>query len=110
MMKLDKQAFDEGIGTVLKCANTDILDDIAELAAALSGESENNLQQQCLENCKKFQALYNEGFLSSVDGLIKDFRAVYDITEMIEKAQKDSISGIDTAFKTSGIDASAVVL
>lgn len=108
MMKLDQEKFDEGIGQVIKAANTDVLEDIGTLAASLKEEADNELIAQVIEAGKKFQTVYNDSFKPSIDGLIADFRAVYDIAEMVSKANMGEVSATDAGFATSGIDATSV--
>ena len=110
MVKLDKEKFEEGIGQVIKCTNTDLIADIQTLVEGLKDEGDNPLLTQVYEAGKKFQEIYNGTFKESVDKLVSDFRAVYDITEMIEKASVGEVTSVDASFSTSGIDASAVSL
>lgn len=108
MVNLDKEQLDSGIGQIIKAANTDVIEDVKELADALKSEADNELIAQVIAAGNKFQNIYNDSFKPSVDALIKDFRAVYDIAEILEKADMGEVSAADAGFGTSGIDATAV--
>ncbi len=110
LVTLDKEEIEEGIGVLIKVANQDLLDDIKNLADALSKEADNVQLEQLYKNCVTFQAGFNDGFKESMDKLINDFSQVFDIAAVREKSSISEVKPMNAAFQTTGIDASGIVM
>lgn len=110
MMTLDKQQLDDGVGVLIKSANTDILAECNDLAQAINSDGDNDMKDKLLEACNKYQRVYNESFKPSVDKVIASFRGTYDIAELMEKADVGDIKTTDASFSTKAVDPASVRL
>lgn len=105
LMKLDSQKFQDSIGEIRQVVNSDILDLMSGVATTLQNTGDDNqLVNQQLENCKKFQSSYNV-FLEGTKGFLGELEKCYDISEYISK--KADIGGVqsrDTGFTNKQIE------
>jgi hypothetical protein len=108
MVSLSKQEFEDGIGIVRKAANEDVLEDINKLAASIANEGDNALKDTLLEQCKKYQAVYNQTFKPAIDSLIKVFDESFEYAEHMEKASVGELSTTDAGFETKGLNPGSV--
>lgn len=110
MVTLNKQDFEDGIGIVRKAANEDVIEDINKLASALSNEGENEMKASLMEQCRKFQGVYNNTFKPSIDALIKLFDDSFDYTEFMEKQTVSELGTTDAGFDVKALNAQSVNL
>lgn len=108
MVTLNKEQFESGIGVIRKSANEDILADINSLAQVLSQEGDNALKDSLLQECKRYQDVYNGSFKPSVDKLINVFDEAFDYTEAMEKATVGELGVSDAGFETHGLNPTSV--
>ena len=108
MLNLSKEKLDDSIGVLTRVTNEDFLGVFSDLAKVLKDEQANGgnaVIDQALENCTKFQNMYNP-YVESTRGLLKDIREVSEIAEYLEKqASIGSVGTHDATFKSSGINA-----
>ena len=109
-MVLDKQKFEEGIAVLMSSASGDCVEALETIGAVLRTEDSNDMIEQVLHNGALFQNAWNEEYRPSVDGVISDFSNVFDITEMVEKANVGDVTKIDASFSSGKIDAASLVI
>jgi hypothetical protein len=109
-LNLDKERMEEGINTIIKVANTDIIADIEALAIAIKSDGDNDMKDKLLDVCRKFEDSYNDTMKPSIDKTVEAFQGVYDIAELLEKTDVGDILTVDSSFDTKAIDPSAVPL
>lgn len=108
MVTLKKEDFENGIAIVRKAANTDILDDINRLAAVIAQEGDNELKETLLEQCKKFQAVYNDSFKPPIDELIALYNESFEYAEFLEKQSVGELGTTDASFSVSRLNPGSV--
>lgn len=109
-MILDKQKFEEGIAVLMSSASGDCVEALETIASVLKTEDQNDMIEQVLHNGAVFQKAWNDEYRPSVDGVISDFSNVFDITEMVEKADVGAVTKVDATFSSGKIDAASLVL
>ena len=100
-MVLDKQKFEEGIAVLMSSASGDCVEALETIGSVLKTEDPNDMIEQ---------VLHNEEYRPSVDGVIADFSATYDIAGMVEKANVGEVTKIDASFSAGKIDSASLVL
>lgn len=109
-MVLDKQKFEEGIAVLMSSASGDCVEALETIGSILKTEDQNDMIEQVLHNGALFQQAWNEEYRPSVDGVIADFSATYDIAGMVEKANVGEVTKIDASFSAGKIDSASLVL
>lgn len=114
MLSLDKAKFDEGLGILIKACSSDLKNDIDALGAAACAVADSEPAQQVVANGARFEEIWNgkgddAGFKKTLQGVINDFKAMFDITEMIEKTQLEEVKMQNLEGVSTGqVDASGV--
>lgn len=111
LLKLDPERIDSCLGPLTAAANGALVDICTDLKNSIDSLGvDNELQQELLEGCHKVTSKYNEGFMTSIQAVIEDFKAVVDISEYLEKkATVGEFSTVDTGTVKKRIDTSAVM-
>lgn len=110
MLKLDQAVVESSVGSFQKAFNEQTLEVFGNLAAALKEEESsggNAIITQALENCRKFQGLYNT-CLASFKGFVKDAEGIAEIADYVKKVTMGDVNNHDTSFHNSGIDVNDV--
>lgn len=109
-LKLDSQKFEESVGYMKKCFNTQILEAVETVYTAIAGlDDGNEVTTQFIGNAKKLQESYNT-CLDGVDKFIKMMEDLFDISEYMKKASIQEVQNRDTSFETGEIDTSAIIM
>lgn len=109
-IKIDGQKIEESFGPLLHFANENVIDLIDQLAAVLKPQAgANELVDQTIELCRKVQNEYNNGFLTTLNDTVEEFKKVIDIGEYLNKmASVGTVSNLSTAVETDKIDPDSV--
>lgn len=111
MLSLSKEALDNSVGVLQRVTNEAFLEHFGTIAKTLKGEADNGgnaVVTQALDNCLKFQNIYNP-FVDSMRGLLSDMNAVSEVQEYLEKqANIGAVGSHDATFQNQGIDADSV--
>ncbi len=109
-LKLDSVKFEESVGYLKKCFNTEILERVEGTYKAIADLNDGNpIVVQFMENAKKLQDAYNN-CLDGVDNFIKLMEDLYDISEYMKKATIQDVNKRDTSVDVTGIDTSAILV
>ena len=109
-LKLDSAKFEESIGYLKQCFNTQILERVETVYKAIAGlDDGNQVVAQFMDNAKKLQDSYNT-CLDGVDNFIKLMEDLYDISEYMKKASIQDVNKRDTSVDVTGIDTSAILV
>ena len=110
-LKLDSAKIEETHGVLQKTVNAEVGTAFDELAAALLPEAGTNpLADELISHCKTAQTVYNDEFLPSVKDTLKNFEAVYDISEYLSKtATVGDLASGSVGYKNENIDADSVI-
>ena len=111
LLKLDPERIDSCLGPLTFAANDGLVNICNDLKNSIDSLGvDNELQQELLDGCAKVANKYNDGFMTSLNAVIEDFKAVVDISEYLEKkATVGEFSTVDTGTVKKRIDTSAVM-
>lgn len=111
-LKIDSQKIDDSFGLLTQGANSGIVEVLEQAAQAiLPLQGSNALADELIENCKKVQDNYNNGFLPGLNATIEEFKKVIDIGEYLAKiATVGDVKNEDTGVAVDQIDADAVMM
>ena len=108
-IQLNEERLTESVGIVKGCMNSNVLDVMQNLSAAIMPEAgTNQLVDQAIEDCRKFQNQFNETTKGLRD-FITEMGKVLDIKEYLDKLSIGTVSNRDTSIVTGKIDADAVI-
>lgn len=110
MLKLDEARLDESIGEIKRSLNSEVLGTMENVASVIMPEQgTNNLVDQTIDNCKKFQNQFNqatEGF----SRFIGEIGKVIDIADFLKKFEMNDVQNRDAEAATGNIDADAAMM
>lgn len=108
-LKLEKEAFDNSAGLLIKCCNTDVLEAVQGLGRLMSDTGDDNpLVQETLQACINFENTYNS-YKETVDEGLHNMGETYAVAEWLEKATVGEVTKQDLAVSGQKMDASQLI-